>query len=487
VAIYHLTAKVISRARGQSVVAAAAYRFGVALRDERYGITHRFPGERGVAHAEIMAPAGSPSWAADRDQLWNRVEEGERRKDAQLARVVEIALPIELSPPENLALVREYVAGEFVARGMIADFCLRGDSANPHAHILLTLRPVTPEGFGLKDRGWNGRAVLQQWRAAWAERVNDHLARAGHGVRIDHRTLEAQQIELAPARRVGVSRERRDDEALPSHLAERILRQQRVAQANGEIILEDPTVVLRAVTHQRPIFTERELAAFLRPRTHGEAQFDAVLARVFASPEIVALGTRDGSEARFTSRDMVEAEKSLLRRIASMAARRQSGAADSSSAAPSPESLSEADRRTFDHLGGAGQAKAAVLEPGPGKATLLTAIHRMWTSAGLLVQGAAPSARAAQELEQYSGIASTTLESREEAWSKGLDLARNTVLVIDGAENIGLKQLERVVAVADRARSTIVLLGDAAHLRALKAEPPLVSVLRLDLGGRSVS
>ena len=96
-AIYHLTAKVISRARGQSAVAAAAYRFGVALHDERYGITHRFAQDRAIAHAEIITPAGAPAWSADRALLWNRVEARERRKDAQLARVIEVAAPFALA------------------------------------------------------------------------------------------------------------------------------------------------------------------------------------------------------------------------------------------------------------------------------------------------------------------------------------------------------------------------------------------------------
>lgn len=482
VAIYHLTAKMISRARGQSAVAAAAYRFGVALRDERYGITHRFAADRAIAHAEIMAPPGAPAWAGVRDQLWNRVEAGERRKDAQLARVVEIALPAELSPGENLSLVRDYVAGEFIARGMIADFCLRGDPGKPHAHILLTLRPVTAEGFGLKERRWNGRAVLQEWRAAWAERANDHLARAGHGVRIDHRTLEAQQIELAPAKRVGVPRGRRDEETLPPHLADRVLQQQRIAQINGDLIAEDPTVVLRALTHQRPLFTRPELAEFLRPRTHGDAQFEAVLARVLASPELVALGTGPGPgpEARFTSRDMIEAEKSLLRRVASMAARRQTRSAMRATAGSWAQTLNEEQRRIFDTLTGDGDAKAVVLDAGPGKAALLTAVHGAWSEAGLTVLGAAPSARAASALQLATGIACAALDTREDAWSQEIDLpSRDTVLIVDEAERLGLKQLERVVAIADKARSTIVLIGDAAHLHAMKAEPPLAMLLRL--------
>ena len=286
-AIYHLTANIISRARGQSVVAAAAYRSGAALHDERYGITHYHSRKRVILHSEIMAPPGAPAWVCDRQALWNRVEAGESRKDSQLARLIEIGLPVELSVDECVVLVREYVATEFVAKGMIADFCIRGDTHNPNAHILLTLRGVTAQGFGPKERRWNGKATLLEWRSAWADRANEHLARAGQAMRIDHRTLAAQQIELTPGRRIGIAgRPRQGIETLPSHLQERISEQKRIANDNGAAILEDPSVVLRALTHQQPTFSLEDLARFLRSRTDGAEQLDA---------SILAIGTASGS------------------------------------------------------------------------------------------------------------------------------------------------------------------------------------------------
>src|SRR6202051_1712828 len=128
------------------MVAAAAYRRGAALRDQRYGVTHNYVGKRGVTHSEIMAPAVAPHWAHDREALWNTVEASESRKDSQLARLIEVGLPIELSSDEWVALVRDYVAEEFVAKGMIAAFCVRGDLNNHHAHILLTFRASESSG-----------------------------------------------------------------------------------------------------------------------------------------------------------------------------------------------------------------------------------------------------------------------------------------------------------------------------------------------------
>jgi Ti-type conjugative transfer relaxase TraA len=481
-AIYHLTANVISRARGQSVVAAAAYRSGTTLRDERYGITHHYAG-RGAAYSQIMSPAGAPEWVQDREALWNRVEAGELRKDSQLARVIEVGLPTELTADECIALMRDYIAREFVAKGMIADFCVRReDPRNPHGHILLTLRPVMPSGFGPKERRWNGKANLLEWRSAWADRANEHLARAGHSVQIDHRTLEAQQIELTPGRNLGVGRGRRGNESLPDHLTERIVEQQRIVKENGAAILEDPTVVLRALTHQRPTFTHHDLAEFLRSRTDA-AQFDAALLAVTQSAELVALASDGGGQGRFTSRDMIEAAKSLKARTVSMATRRGHGVApDRQSSVLSQFSLNHEQRRAFEYLVGDGDAKAIAVAAGADKDALLTAARLAWNAEGLQVMGAARSRTAAENLQAASGIGSQTLASLEDGWQQGRDLlTREAVLVADGAEMLGLKQLERLLAAVDKARAKVVIIGDSVQLQAMKVEWPFHGVL-LEIG-----
>jgi Ti-type conjugative transfer relaxase TraA len=476
-AIYHLTANVISRARGQSMVAAAAYRLGAALRDQRYGVTHNYVGKRGVTHSEIMAPVVAPHWAHDREALWNAVEASELRKDSQLARLIEVGLPIELSSDERVALVRDYAAEEFVAKGMIADFCVRGDPNNPHAHILLTLRALTAAGFGHKERRWNGKSVLLEWRCAWAERVNEHLARAGHAARIDHRTLAAQQIELMPERRIGIGRARVGSGALPMHLEERIAEQQRIAKANGETILEDPSVALRALTRQRPAFTHQELVQYLRARTQNAVEFDAVLTAVSQSSELVALGSAGGQD-RFTSRDMIEAEKSLLRRAASMATRRGHGVPlDRQNILSAQCMLRDSARQAFMCLVSEGDAKALAVTGQP-KGAILTAASQAWSGQGFDVRGAAPSRRAARSLQAVSGVASQSLAACEEEWQGDFEMSRDMVLLLDGAEMLGLKQLERFLAVADRARAKAVFVGDFDQLHAARAESPFRDLMR---------
>lgn len=470
--IYHLSVKVVSRGKGQSVVASAAYRSSEALHDERYGMTHDYTRKVGVEHSEILLPEGAPEWMRDRQTLWNSVEQTEKRRDSQLARELEIGLPIELTHNENVDLVRDYVQKHFVENGMVADFSIHEDDPNnPHAHVLLTMREVNEKGFGAKVRSWNAKADLLKWRAAWAETANEHLAQAGHNVRIDHRTLEAQNIELEPSRKIGIGRERQEEKKLPRHIAERIKDAERIAHENGELILQDPTIALRTMTHQRSTFTERDIAKFLHTRTHGAEQFQAAFLKVTTSEELVALGKDDRNIVRYTTRDMLEAEKSLLHRSKVLDGRRgHEIAASRRASALSQTNLSEEQKTAFKHVTGEGDLKALVGVAGSGKSTLLSAARQAWEAEGLTVKGAALSGIAAENLGIASGIKSRTLASYEYTWKEGRDaLTKNDVLVIDEAGMIGTKQLERMLAAADKAHAKVVLVGDPEQLQAIEA------------------
>ncbi|MCA9733710.1 MobA/MobL family protein, partial [candidate division KSB1 bacterium] len=179
-AIYHLSAKLFSRGNNHSAVAAAAYRSAEKLYDERQDKTLDYSRKQRVLHTEIIAPDIVPKWATEREALWNNVEAAEKRKDAQVAREVEVALPRELPPDAHQILIREFVQNEFISRGMIADVAIHesiaGDGAtNPHAHIMLTTREITLEGFGKKNRDWNRKELMEAWRESWATHTNQYL------------------------------------------------------------------------------------------------------------------------------------------------------------------------------------------------------------------------------------------------------------------------------------------------------------------------
>lgn len=211
-AIYHLSVKTISRSAGRSATAAAAYRAGVKITDERTGEIHDYTRKGGVESAELILPAGAPEWAADRAALWNAAEQAETRKNSTVAREFEIALPEELSPAERARLARDF-ARELVERhGCAADVCIHapgkdGDDRNHHAHILLTTRRLGPEGLTEKTRELDdqktGPQIVAQWRERFAALTNERLRENGIEARVDHRTLEAQGIEREPTRHLG--------------------------------------------------------------------------------------------------------------------------------------------------------------------------------------------------------------------------------------------------------------------------------------------
>lgn len=204
VAIYHLRSQVISRGKGRSSVAAAAYRSGTRLTDFRTGLVHDYSRRRDDIETFIEAPDGAPAWIRERQELWNGVEEKERRKDSQLCREFDVALPKELSRDQQADLARSYVREEFVSRGMVADVAIhRGDYENPHFHVMLTMRKVSEGGFGKKEREWNSSQELEQWREAWARHANRQLERAGHDARIDHRSYRERGIDQEPTRHEG--------------------------------------------------------------------------------------------------------------------------------------------------------------------------------------------------------------------------------------------------------------------------------------------
>jgi ATP-dependent exoDNAse (exonuclease V) alpha subunit len=249
VAIFHLSVKTISRSAGRSATAAAAYRAGVKITDERTGDIHDYTRKGGVEFTELVLPTDAPEWAADRAALWNAAEQKETRKNSTVAREFEIALPDELTPAERQRLAHD-LAREIVERhGCAADVAIHapgadGDHRNHHAHILLSTRRLGPDGFTEKTRELDdqktGPQLVTQWRERFASLQNERFRENGLEVRVDHRRLEAQGIDREPTRHLGPaasgyerrtgepSRKRLDYEA---EAAERLAR----AKAAGEL------------------------------------------------------------------------------------------------------------------------------------------------------------------------------------------------------------------------------------------------------------
>ena len=229
-AIYHMQAKVVSRGSGRSAVAASAYMSCSRMYNDYDGIQHDYARKHGLIYQEVMLPPMAPSEWNDREQLWNAVEETEKTKDSRLAREFVVALPVELDKDSNISLLQDFIKKNFVDMGMCADFAIHDtDGHNPHAHILLTVRPLNENGtwqyktekeyLCIKDgeekgyeridkhpkssrygrqnpisEQWNSDEQLCIWRANWTDAVNKMLARNQINATIDHRSFADQGI-----------------------------------------------------------------------------------------------------------------------------------------------------------------------------------------------------------------------------------------------------------------------------------------------------
>ena len=477
-AIYHFSAKVISRANGSSAVASAAYRSAERLHDDRLDRDHDFTNKSGVVHSEVMLPDGTPERLGDRSTLWNEVEATELRKDAQLSREIEFAIPRELNQQQGIDLARDFVQAEFVDRGMIADVNLHWDigadgMAKPHAHVMLTMRSVDEDGFGAKVRDWNKTEMVEQWRERWADHVNERLAELDIDARIDHRSLADQGIDLEPQNKIGPAASRMADHGLE---AERIAEHSEIARRNGEKIIADPDVALDAITRQQATFTKRDLAMFVHRHSDGKDQFDHAMGAVQSSPDLIALGKDGRGEDRFTSRDMIEVETRLERATGLMAERYHHHVSerDKERALASAESrglsLSGEQRAAFDHATEGKDLSVVIGYAGTGKSAMLGVAREAWEGAGFQVRGAALSGIAAEGLEAGSAIPSRTIASLGHQWGQGRELlTASDVLVIDEAGMIGSRQMERVLSAANEAGAKVVLVGDPEQLQAIEA------------------
>ncbi len=535
-AIYHLSMKVISRSSGRSAVASAAYRCAVRLINERDGLTHDFTRRDGVEHCEIVLPqAVDAAWAMDRSALWNAAEMAENRKDARVAREFEIALPHELSAEQRLAATREF-AQELAERyGTAVDFAIHAphgktDIRNHHAHIMMSVRQVGEEGFLDKsfmerENKWllsHSQATtpmqLRELRQAWEQVANVHLAEAGLELRIDHRSHQERGLELAPTEHMGVhatQMQRRGLEVSRTRL------EAGAAQRNAQVIAEKPEQVLELIIGEKSVFDRHDVAKTLHRYIDDPQAFQAAFAKVMASPELVQLqaGTEIDPEAhelaRYSTREMVALEHGMSEGAARMAAVRGHGveaehvaaalaaetaaiqgrvaaaflakavgseawaelSADERQSRIDAAGLSAEQNRAVEHITGAAQIAAVVGFAGAGKSTMMAAARSAWEAQGFKVHGAALSGKAAEGLEEASGIESRTLAAWDYGWQAGRGaLGPKDILVIDEAGMVGSRQLARFVEEAERAGAKLVLVGDHEQLQAIGAGAPFRAI-----------
>jgi ATP-dependent exoDNAse (exonuclease V) alpha subunit len=528
-AIYHLHVKIIPRSAGKSAVASAAYRHAAKMRDERENKTCDYRKKSGVIHKEILLPENSPSWlnrsleGLDADQaaerLWNLVEHHEKRHDAQLAREAEFALPLELTTEQNILLAREFIQDQFVLRSMVADWSLHLDEGNPHVHVMLTMRSLEENGFGLKVRDWNRKELLGEWREKWAEYANFHLRLHQHTVRIDHRSYKEQGIDLIPSTHQGkavtdmdtrgiktdimeeANAIRRDNLSKiiqkPEALLKKINSQyetfttEHIGRELGRYIndkgkfnhhesfdssaLTPNTIadILKKIEHHESVFTEKHIAKAVFPYTqHGDSFAKAIL-QVKASPELLFIGIGDDSRERFTTRRLFKVENTIqktadaLRKSAHIKiAPKQIQRALDQYQKQLGKTLTDEQTQAVKHVLKSTAISCIVGRAGAGKSFSLGAARAVWESVGLKVHGIALSGIAADGLNKDAGIQSRTIQSFQYAIQKGnIILNHKDVVVMDEAGMTDSLSMLPVLKEIRKSRAKLVLVGDPAQIQ----------------------
>ncbi|WP_276122189.1 Ti-type conjugative transfer relaxase TraA [Pararhizobium qamdonense] len=512
-AIAHFSASIVSRGGGRSVVLSAAYRHCAKMEYEREARTIDYTRKEGLLHEEFVLPADAPKWVramiADRsvagasEAFWNKVEAFEKRSDAQLARDLTIALPLELSTEQNIALVRDFVEKHVLAKGMVADWVYHDNPGNPHIHLMTTLRPLTEDGFGSKKvavvgedgqlvRTKSGKILYDLWagstddfnvlRDGWFERLNHHLALGGIDLKIDGRSYEKQGIELEPTIHLGVGAkaiERKAQEQGVRPELERIELNEERRSENVRRILRNPAIVLDLITREKSVFNERDVAKVLHRYVDDPTVFQKLMLRIILNPEVlrlqrdtIAFATGEKVPARYSTRAMIRLEATMVRQAIWLSNRDGHPVSEAALAATfrRHERLSDEQKTAIERIAGPARIAAVVGRAGAGKTTMMKAAREAWELAGYRVVGGALAGKAAEGLEKEAGIQSRTLASWELRWNRGRDvLDDKTVFVLDEAGMVASKQMAGFVDAVVRAGAKIVLAGDPEQLQPIEA------------------
>ena len=531
-AITHFTPQLISRGNGRSAVLSAAYRHCAKMSHEAEARTVDYSNKQNLAHEELLLPADAPKWAremiGDRsvagaaEAFWNKVEAFEKRSDAQLAKEFIVALPVELTRDQNIALVQQFVSEQVLARGQVADWVFHDDgipggansfgsdqdqnrigARNPHIHLMTTLRPLTEDGFGSKKvavigsdgnplRTKTGKIQYKLWsgektefleqRQRWLDLQNQHLAMAGFEIRVDGRSYAERGIDIEPTTHIGVAAKALQRKASDTGSAidlERLALHETQRKQNAARIEHRPELVFDILTSERSVFDQRDIAKILHRYVDDPERFQRLLTRITESPDCLKLtdetidfATGARVPARLTTREMIRLEAEMISRANWLSGRTgfEVAAKVLETVFARHDRLSEEQRTAIEHVAGSERIATVVGRAGAGKTTMMEAAREAWELAGYNVVGGALAGKAAEGLEKEAGIPSRTLASWELNWKQGRRrLDGKTIFVLDEAGMVSSRQMATFVEAVTNGGAKLVLVGDAEQLQPIEA------------------
>ncbi len=499
-AIAFARARYLSRSSGGNAVRSAAYNAREAITAERTGELFHFRHRDAPEHHEVLLPEGADIRLANAAVLWNTAEAAERRKDAQVAREIVLALPADrvLTTEDRIELARSFAAEHFVAKGLAVQLDVHaphkergegegvftqgtgGDHTNWHAHLLITTRRIEGDQLSAKKardldpevRKAGTRALVtdaEAWGETWRIHQDRYFQEHGIALRVDATAAH-------PGEHIGPVRMRKVDS--PAVERAEALRQSNQAAAR------DPEQVLAALTRNNATFTERELDRYLAkhlgagpdgtPDAAAAQDIAAAKAAVLGHRTVRALHDRETGEVaeRFTTTTVREQERTALADGATVAGARhhQGVKTRHQEVALATRTLREDQRAAFEHAVDAGGLKLIEGRAGTGKSYTLAAVREAHEAAGYRIVGLAPTNAVAQDLKadgfREAGTVHAALFAIKNGRSPGWD--KRTVLVVDEAAMLDSRVTGELLAEAKSAGAKVILAGDDRQLASIE-------------------
>ncbi|HAT1724758.1 TPA: Ti-type conjugative transfer relaxase TraA [Legionella pneumophila] len=454
-----------SRSKGHSAVAAAAYRSGAQLYDDRIGRAYDFSKRHDVVFAEILLPDGEADSFLDRNYLWNEVERAENRSNSQLCKDFVLALPRELNLVQQIELAKRFARMHFVEKGLPADIAIHdhGDG-NPHAHILITTRRLENNRFSkYKARDLNpvfakGFVVEQDyWGEQWREMQNEFFIENNLDLQVDANHLISERHRG------------KHHNANAHYLLEE---NQLIQQARMELTRDNIDFVINHLSTQYSVFTRRDVERLLFKTfqaSDSPQEYLQFVERVLGHQDVVALGDNNKGQPSFTTRTHFMQEAQLLHDIEAMMVCKNHVVYQSIDRLSQQYRLSEEQYEAFRYITQSPDISIVIGRPGTGKSYLLKPLNEYYIQAGMKVIGAALSGKVAKALQAETGIASSTIKSLSYRLANNMmQLSDKHVLIIDEAGMVDFASLAHLIKEAHKAGSKVVLIGDPDQLKPIQ-------------------
>ncbi|HAT8967769.1 TPA: Ti-type conjugative transfer relaxase TraA [Legionella pneumophila subsp. pneumophila] len=465
VAIAFAQVSIHSRSKGHSAVAAAAYRSGAQLYDDRIGRAYDFSKRHDVVFAEILLPDGAADSFLDRNYLWNEVERAENRSNSQLCKDFVLALPRELNLVQQIELAKRFARMHFVEKGLPADIAIHdhGDG-NPHAHILITTRRLENNRFSkYKARDLNpvfakGFVVEQDyWGEQWREMQNEFFIENNLDLQVDANHLISERHRG------------KHHNANAHYLLEE---NQLIQQARMELTRDNIDFVINHLSTQYSVFTRRDVERLLFKTfqaSDSPQEYLQFVERVLGHQDVVALGDNNKGQPSFTTRTHFMQEAQLLHDIEAMMVCKNHVVYQSIDRLSQQYRLSEEQYEAFRYITQSPDISIVIGRPGTGKSYLLKPLNEYYIQAGMKVIGAALSGKVAKALQAETGIASSTIKSLSYRLANNMmQLSDKHVLIIDEAGMVDFASLAHLIKEAHKAGSKVVLIGDPDQLKPIQ-------------------